>query len=189
MTQIVLVSTMWEELVADDGITRERELEDFHWRPLLERGSKLDRLTRSDPRDAWRIVEQLIRRNDTRALARLQEELLLLGSTLQNTHSGRTVQDSLQKALSEQKSSLKCLLAQRRKPDDPTFSKKLAKEYAKSEDQTRKAFEEIRKLKFDVGVEVAVLFCGRHHRAVSITDCVHCEFGIPFDTFSGRNQS
>jgi hypothetical protein len=189
MTQIVLVSTMWEELV-DDGISRERELKDLHWRPLLENGSKLDRLTRSDPRDAWRIVEQLIRRNDARAVSRLQEELLNLGSTLQNTHPGRTLQDSLQKALSEQKSSLKRVLAQSRKPCDPAQTKKLAKEYAKCEDQTRKAFEEIRKSKFDVGPEVSSLFCGKHSRAVSIAEtAIEFEFRVPADLLSGRDQS
>lgn len=166
MAQVVLVSTMWEELVLDDGMTREKELEEHYWKPLIERGSKLDRLTRSDPEDAWRIVSQLIRRNEAKAIARLQDELLSLGSTLQNSYTGRTLQESLHRALAEQKSSLRQVLAQSRGPSDPALSKRLAKEYTKCEEQTRKAFEEIRKLKYDIGVEISVVFCGKSNRAV-----------------------
>ncbi|KXN89088.1 hypothetical protein AN958_06289 [Leucoagaricus sp. SymC.cos] len=168
MTQIVLVSTMWEELMADDGLSRERELEQLHWKPLIEKGSKLDRLARSDPKDAWRIIEQLIRRNDTRAISQLQEELLNLGSALHDTHSGRVLQESLQKALADQRTSLKQVLAQSRRPSDPILSKKLVKEYSRCEEQTRKAFEEIKKLKYDVGPETLALFCGKATRATGV---------------------
>jgi hypothetical protein len=176
---------MWEDLMADDGVLREKELEECHWKPLIEKGSRLDRLTRSDPREAWRIVEQLIRGNDARAIARLQEELLHLGSTLQGTGTGIDLQDSLQRALSEQKSSLRHVLAQNRKPSDPQLSKKLAKEYARCENQTRKVLEDIRKSKFDIGAETSALFCTNKTRAVSI---VLCWVNGLIDSFSDRDQ-
>ncbi|KAJ3561368.1 hypothetical protein NP233_g10237 [Leucocoprinus birnbaumii] len=170
ISQVVLVSTMWEELMFDDGMSREKELQELYWKPLIDKGSKIDRLTRSDPDDAWRIVEQLIRRNDARAIAQLQEELLELGSTLQDTYPGRLLQDSLQRALAEQKTSLKQVLSQSRRSGDPALLKKLTKEYNRCEDQTRKAIEEIRKQKYDVGGEVTVVFCGETHQSVT-TQC------------------
>lgn len=168
LTQVVLVSTMWGELAIDDGMSREKELEEFYWKPLIERGSKLDRLSRNDSEDAWRIIGQLIRRNDLRAIARLQEELLILGSRLQNTHAGRMLQNSLRKALVEQKSSLKRVISQNQRPIDRGLSASLTKEYVGCENQTRKAFEEIRRSKFDLGAEISVIFCSKSNRAVCI---------------------
>jgi len=164
---------MWGELALEDGISREKELEELYWKPLIERGSKLDRLSNSDPEDAWRIIEQLIQRNDSRTIAQLQEELLNLGSRLQDTHAGKILQNSLQKALAEQKSSLKAVMSQNQRPLDPRLFTKLAREYTRCEDQTRKAFEEIRRSKFDLGAQISVIFCGKSSRAVCFI--LHCE--------------
>ena len=166
LTQIVLVSTMWSELALEDGISREKELEELYWKPLIERGSKLDRLSNNDPENAWRIIEQLIQRNDSRAIAQLQDELLNLGSRLQDTHGGKILQNLLQQALAEQKRCLKEIMSQNQRPMDPGVFKKLAREYARCEDQTRKAFEEVRRSKFDLGAQISVVFCGKPNRAV-----------------------
>jgi len=171
---------MWSELALEDGILREKELKELHWKPLIERGSKLDRLNNNDPEDAWRIIEQLIQRKDSRETAQLQEELLNLGSRLQDTHAGKILQNSLQKALAEQKSSLKEIMSQNQLSMDPRLFKKLAREYALCEDQTRKAFEEIRRSKFDLGAQISVIFCGKSNRAVGFI--INCEIQIIFHT-------
>lgn len=168
MTQVVLVSTMWEELVIDDGAIREKELRESLWKPLIEKGSKIDRLLSSDSGEAWRIVDQLIRRSDARAIKRLQEDLENLGESLLEECSGRVLQRSLEKALAEQREAVRQVLAQRRKPDDPVLTKKLMKEYTRSEEQTRKAFEEVRKAKVTIGKEILGVFCGKETRAVCL---------------------
>ncbi|KAF9450910.1 hypothetical protein P691DRAFT_725161 [Macrolepiota fuliginosa MF-IS2] len=168
MTQVILVSTMWEELVVDEGASREKDLEELFWKPLIDKGSRLDRLLAGDPKEAWRIVNQLIRRNDARGIERMQEDLKELEETLQESYAGRTLQNSLQKALAEQRTSLRQLLFQSQKGDDPALTKKLRKEYTRSEEQTRKTLEDIRKLKISVGREVMTVFCRKEIRAKAV---------------------
>lgn len=167
MTQVILVSTMWEELVFDEGASREKELEEIFWKPLIDKGSRLDRLSRSDPEEAWRIVNQLIRQNDTRAIQRMQEELKELELALQESYAGRMLLNSLQKALAEQRNSLRQLVFQNQKSDDPVLMKKLRKEYTRSEEQTRKTFEQIRKSHVTIGKEILTVFYEKETQAVS----------------------
>jgi hypothetical protein len=169
MTQIVLVSTMWDELVVlDDGSSREKELRECFWKPFIDKGSRIDRLLNShDPREAWRIVDQLIRQNDARSIKKLQQDLENLGESLLELCSGRTLQNSLERALARQREAVKQVLGiQKRRIDDSSVIKKSMKEYTKSEEQTRKALEDIRKAKVVIGSEILNVFCGKETHAV-----------------------
>ncbi|XP_006459381.1 hypothetical protein AGABI2DRAFT_65309, partial [Agaricus bisporus var. bisporus H97] len=170
MTQIVLVSTMWDELVVlDDGSMREKELRECFWKPFIDKGSRIDRLLNShDSREAWRIVDQLIRQNEARSIKKLQRDLEDLGESLLELCSGRGLQSSLERALARQREAVRQVLAQKRRPDDPAIIKKLMKEYNKSEEQTRKALEDIRKAKVVMGSEILNVFCGKETHAVGV---------------------
>ncbi|KAF9450922.1 hypothetical protein P691DRAFT_757794 [Macrolepiota fuliginosa MF-IS2] len=169
MNQVILVSTMWEKMRADIGAGREAELKDKFWKPLIERGSGVARLEKSDStEEAWSIVEKLIKQKEEREAVLLQEELVELGIKLNETQAGKTLYTGLQRLLADQRESLRSLLAQVEKSDDPALTKELKKEYARIEDQFQKTFEEVKKLKIPLGRRLMAFFFGKKARAKAV---------------------
>ncbi|KXN84711.1 Putative L-type lectin-domain containing receptor kinase I.4 [Leucoagaricus sp. SymC.cos] len=122
-THVTLVSTMWEKIDPAVGAKTEGQLRELLlWKNLIDKGSGVDRLQRSDPRDAWRIVNQLINRGTEREVL-LQEEIVDLERGRLN--GAKTFCTQQQKVLSDKKEALKSLLAQVEKSDDPKLKKKL----------------------------------------------------------------
>ncbi|KXN84716.1 hypothetical protein AN958_12143 [Leucoagaricus sp. SymC.cos] len=171
-TRVILVSTMWERVDPAVGAKREGQLREEFWKNLIDKGSGVDRLQRSDPKEAWRIVNQLINRGTEREKVLLQEEIVDLERRLNETEAGKTLYTQLQKMLSDQKETLKSLLAQVEKSDDPKLKKELEKEYKKIQDQFEKTFTEVAKLKIPLGRRIMMLFFGKraHAKAIKIAE-------------------
>jgi hypothetical protein len=171
MTQVRLVSTMWGKVKPDVGEGRERELREKFWKHFIEKGSEIDRLRDTRGEEAWRIVDRLIRDSKKRDAVLLQEELVELEKQLNETAAGKTLYSSLQKLLADQKESLRSLLAQVEKSNDPNLTKELKKEYAKINDQFQRTFQEVAKLKIPLGKRIMLFFFGKKTRAVGPLFC------------------
>ncbi|XP_006459410.1 hypothetical protein AGABI2DRAFT_191396 [Agaricus bisporus var. bisporus H97] len=168
MNQVRLVSTMWGKVKPEVGEERERELRDKFWRHFIDKGSKIERLKETKGEEAWRIVHQLIHDSKKREAVLLQEELVDLEKKLNETAAGKTLYTSLQKLLADQKESLRSLLAQVEKSNDPNLTKELKKEYARINDQFQRTFQEVSKLKIPLGKRIMLFFFGKKTRAKAI---------------------
>lgn len=169
MNQVILVSTMWQKIAPEVGVTREEELKSKFWKVLLDRGSKTDRLTDATSSEAWRIVEQLIKGKDEREVVLLQEELVELQKKLNETQAGKTIYTALQKALDKQREELKLLLTQVEKSDDPVLRNELKREYDRIEREFQETFEEAKKLKIPLTKRFIDFFFGKRSRAVGLS--------------------
>lgn len=174
MNHVILVSTMWGRVKADIGNQREQQLKENFWKPLIDKGSRVDRLKqppneRDWPAEAWRVVGQLVSESQKRDAVLLQEELVNLELKLNETEAGKTLYTSLQKLLADQKESLKSLLAQLEKSDsDPKLKKELEKEYKKIQSQFQKTFEEAKRMKVPIGRRIMMIFFGKKARAKAV---------------------
>ncbi|EKM78780.1 hypothetical protein AGABI1DRAFT_114372 [Agaricus bisporus var. burnettii JB137-S8] len=168
MTQVRLVSTMWGKVKPEVGEGRERELRDKFWMHFIDKGSKIERLKDTTKEEAWRIVDQLIRDSKKRDAILLQEELVELEKQLNETAAGKTLYTSLQKLLADQKESLRSLVAQVEKSNDPNLTKELKKEYARINDQFQRTFQEVTKLKIPIGKRIMLFIFGKKTRAKAI---------------------
>lgn len=166
--RVILVSTMWEKVKQEVGEARQKQLEGMFWKDLIEKGSNVDRLERSDTGEAWRIVEKMIVMDQEREKVLLQEEIVDLKLHLNETEAGKTLYTSLQKLLADQKETLKSLLAQVDKSNDQRLKKELQKEYKKIQDQFQKTFDEVDRLKIPLSRRIMVLLFGKRSRAKAI---------------------
>ncbi|KAF9442974.1 hypothetical protein P691DRAFT_779134 [Macrolepiota fuliginosa MF-IS2] len=166
MNRVILLSTMWPKIKPEVGIAREAELRNRFWAPLIERGSSIARLQDSNSaREAWNIIEALIKAQDDREAVLLQEELVDLEKNLNETQAGKTLYTSLQKLLDGQRESLKKLLEQVEDSRDPSLARELKKEYQRMERDFQKTFDEVKKLKIPLGKRILDFLFGKRARA------------------------
>jgi hypothetical protein len=86
MSNVVLVTTMWDEVNGVVAAQRERELYDTHWRPMLNNGMRTLRFDRSF-QCAWGIVDSILG-TDPCPVLDVQMELVDLQKPLSETKAG-----------------------------------------------------------------------------------------------------
>jgi hypothetical protein len=93
LRNVILASTMWENVDEAKAAERERELAENYWKEMIENGSKIARIS-SNPNDARRLVETFL--NKKTFVAQLQQELKS-GKTLIQTEAGAALRDEIEK--------------------------------------------------------------------------------------------
>jgi hypothetical protein len=87
LQNVILVTTMWDEVDESEGIYREDALREEYWRPMIASGAKLMRFDHT--RDsAWHIIDQL---SGMRRPLQLQREIVDNGKALHQTAAGRSL--------------------------------------------------------------------------------------------------
>ncbi|KXN84719.1 hypothetical protein AN958_12146 [Leucoagaricus sp. SymC.cos] len=168
MNHVILVSTMWSKVRQQVGEEREGELREQFWKPLITKGSRIDRLNPANRTEAWRIIDQLIKEREKRDAVLLQEEIVDLRRQLNETEAGKALYTSLQKLLASQKEALGTMLTEINNLKDPKLKKELEKEYKKTEAQFQKTFEDMRTMKIPLGKTILMFFFGKRTRAKAI---------------------
>ena len=87
LKNVVLVTTMWDEVEEEEGFNREKELSDNYWKSMIELGCHTARFY-NNAESAWDIISQL---QETQCTVLLQEELVDQGLELAETSAGRTL--------------------------------------------------------------------------------------------------
>ena len=85
LKNVVLVTTMWDEVDEEEGRNRETELSTTYWKSMIELGCHTSRFY-NDTRSAWDIVSQF---QDARCAVLLQVELVDKHLKLPETSAGR----------------------------------------------------------------------------------------------------
>lgn len=97
LKNVLLVTTMWDKVSQDEGMSRENELRnspDF-WKPLVDKKSKVLRHDRG-PASSYDIVQKIIR-GDTRVTLDIQRDMVDNNKSLAETAAGAEVQLEEQK--------------------------------------------------------------------------------------------
>ncbi|KXN84732.1 hypothetical protein AN958_12159 [Leucoagaricus sp. SymC.cos] len=170
MNQVILVTTMWGRVEKYIGEGREQELKDIFWRGLINKGSRVDRLDAATGEAAWRVVGELVqKRLEAHAEAvLLQEELVDNGIKLNETHAGKALYSDLQKKLAEQKDSMKSLLAQVEKSNDPHLTRELRKEYERLQREFDRTFTEAETLKISFIKKLLSVFANKKTKSKAV---------------------
>lgn len=145
MTQIILVTTMWQMVALETGEMREREFINEYWKVLIDKGSNVDRLRNATYEEAWAVVWSMLER-------RLKKEasgLVLLHEkqVIGELPAGVTSYTNLHERLIKKQELMNILLAQVENADDPYLKRELKKECQKIQrelDQTLKEAEELK---------------------------------------------
>ncbi|KAI6158373.1 P-loop containing nucleoside triphosphate hydrolase protein, partial [Pisolithus thermaeus] len=97
---VILVTTMWDEVTEEVGSAREEELRADFWRAMIALGSTTHRFERTTE-SAWKIINSLsVQPLASRRPLQIQSEMVDENLPLHRTAAGRTVLNSLNDLMS-----------------------------------------------------------------------------------------
>ena len=118
MKKVVLVTTMWNKGQTDSTLNlRERSLFNNYWKEMIDNGASTARFLNS-PDSAWKIIDLILKQRETEVLL-LQEELVDLKRTLNETQAGKTLYSYLQSLLADQRDTASSLVDAAREESNP----------------------------------------------------------------------
>lgn len=152
LSSVVLATTFWSKVTAQEGEQREKELSETtaFWGNLIAHGSKVFRQDR-DQESAEEIINYLVERRKDMVLD-IQREMVTEKKTLEQTSAGGEVQAELLRAqaeyerkLQEMRADMKEAMAER----DRAWQEEIKKSQRELEDRMRQDAEDRRKLEAD----------------------------------------
>ena len=156
--KVVLVTTMWDKIQRDPstGVRRENELFENYWKTMINYGASTARFSNT-PDSAWKIVDLILKEHETEVLL-LQEELVDLKRSLNETQAGKTLYSDLQRLLAEQRDTVRSLAEQARDESNPQLARQLEAELKRIQNDFDKTFSEIKNLKVPFGKSLMLFF-------------------------------
>jgi len=152
MTQIILVTTMWQRVALETGEMRERELINEYWKVLIDKGSNVDRLRKATYEDAWAVVWAMLEKK----LKKEASGLVLLHEkrAIGELPAGVTSYTNLHERLIKKQESMNLLLTQVENASDPYLKKELKKECQKIQRELDQTFKEAEELKQSIFTKI-----------------------------------
>ncbi len=164
--RVMLVTTMWDRIKrAEVGVKREAELKGKFWKDLIDKGAKVERFHASFE-SAWAIIGLLYQPLHQEVVL-LQEELANLNKHLSKTGAGKTLYNTLQKQLDEEKRLLKELYDEAERQDNPALAAELKNQYEQVRHRLDVTFREVQSLRIPMGWRIAQFFSFKKAKSVS----------------------
>jgi gas vesicle protein len=161
--KVVLATTMWDKVQQGTGERREKELFQNYWDKMITYGASTARFS-NNAKSAWEIVNIILKHHETEVLL-LQEEIVDLKRTLNETQAGKTLYTDLQRLLAEQRDTVRSLAEQAREESNPQLAQQLEAELKRIQKDFDKTFREIKDLKISFGKRLMSFF-GKKSRGV-----------------------
>jgi hypothetical protein len=125
---VILTTTMWDEVDEDTGVTREEELRGIYWKAMIDRGSSTGRF--KGTRDsAFCLIAPLLDEANTRNKLLLQKELVDLDLRLSETHAGQKLRSEIKQLAKQQQELLHQIREELKRPNNATSLQSLMEEY------------------------------------------------------------
>ncbi|KAF9489931.1 hypothetical protein BDN71DRAFT_1455374 [Pleurotus eryngii] len=161
--RVILVTTMWGRVKQDVGAKREDELKSKFWKDMIDKKAKVARFEASFG-SAWAIIGRVYEPLEREAVL-LQEELADLQKKLSETGAGKTLYNTLQKQLDEEKRLLKELYDEAERQDNPALAADLKNQYEQVRQQLEVTFKEVESLKIPFGRRILQFFSFKKARS------------------------
>lgn len=89
---VVLATTMWDLLGSriNGGKKREQRLKEEYWNIMVHHGAAVERFL-NDSDSAWTIIDNIVNRNDQKAVLQFQEETVVQKRPLLATAAGKAL--------------------------------------------------------------------------------------------------
>jgi hypothetical protein len=150
LRNVILVTTMWDEVDEEMGSQREKELIGKYWKAMIEQKSKVVRyLGTSD--SAWDIIDHFLQSSNQRHAVLLQREMVDMERQLCETKAGQTLYTALEIIVNKQQQTLKKIRAQSKEHADEKALNALRTEYEALRKQLIITVQEMQTLKLPLG--------------------------------------
>jgi len=98
---VILTTTMWDDVDEETGASREGELNGIYWKAMIDHGSSTGRF--EGTRDsAFRLIAPLLDNAFTRSKPLLQKDLAGLDLRLSEMHAGQTIRSQIKQFARQQ---------------------------------------------------------------------------------------
>lgn len=148
---VILTTTMWDEVDEETGEGRERELKTKYWRTMLERNSTTSRFLRTRE-SAFDIIEPLIEAANERSSVLLQNELVDMHKSLPATAAGQELFSAMGQLVSQREDLLRRIRHEMRQSNgDKMALEPLQEEHQKLQKSLQATVIEMRRLRLPLG--------------------------------------
>ncbi|KAI6038325.1 P-loop containing nucleoside triphosphate hydrolase protein [Pisolithus marmoratus] len=167
MSQVTLVTTMWDEVEPNVGDNRLKELKDNYWKTMISRGSRTFRCNDArgttmfgsedaggSPMDLLRLIVQRKKEQESMGQdeepgegeVRLQEEISNMKLEIQETAAGRQLCSRLEELAQRRMQTLRKIREETKRADERT-AQDLWREYAEVKNQLDSTLTQARELR------------------------------------------
>ena len=148
---VILTTTMWDEVDEETGEDREAELKTEYWRSMLERGSTTSRFLRTRE-SAFDLIDSLIEAANRRSSVLLQDELVVMRKSLPATAAGQELFSAMGKLVSQREDLLRRIRHEMKRSDgDKMTLEPLQEEHQKLQNSLKATVIEMRRLRLPLG--------------------------------------
>jgi len=148
---VILTTTMWDEVDRETGRLREEELKARYWRSMLDRNSTTSRFMNTRE-SALRLIEPLIDAANKRSSLLLQQEMVDLRNKLPETSAGARLFSETELLVKQRQEVLERIRnAMKHSNQDRTSLPALQEEYQRVKTQLDSTVNEMRKLRLPLG--------------------------------------
>jgi hypothetical protein len=150
LQNIILATTMWDEVDDNVGSQREKELMARYWKGMMAQGSKTVRYKNSAT-SAWDIIDHFLQVANVRYAVLLQEEMVDMEKQLRETKAGQALYGTLEILVKKQQDMLNKIRAETRRHADDAVLSALKEEYEDLRKQLQVTYDEMQTLKIPLG--------------------------------------
>ena len=146
MAQVVLITTMWDDVEDDIGDERLKELKSTYWKGMISCGSETFKYLNT-PQSAEELLKRIAGKSSERRHVLLQKEISEWKKELPETGAGQALHSRLEQLAEQRLQALKRLRAEQSKFTDARTTKELRKEYADLKAQLDETLKEVHALR------------------------------------------
>jgi len=184
---VILTTTMWDEVDEETGATREEELKGIYWKAMIDRRSSTGRFVGT--RDsAFHLIAPLLDDANTRNSLLFQKELADLDLRLSKKHAGQKLRTEIKQLAMQQHELLHRIQEELKRPNNATSLQSLMEEYEELKKPSVSLLTQIAELHVPLGRQLM--------NTIAITSTIkrnRCVYKIlisstPFETFVPPGQ-
>jgi hypothetical protein len=157
LQNIILTTTMWDEVDERMGSLRENELKAKYWKAMIDQGSKTVRYHNTQE-SAWEIIDQFLQTANRRYAVLLQHEMVDMEKQLRETQAGQALFGTLEVLVKKQQDMLQKIRVETKRHADETVLKSLKEEYEEIRKQLVTTMAEMQTLKIPLGKRLLRMF-------------------------------
>jgi hypothetical protein len=150
LQNVILTTTMWDEVDELTGQQRERELKAKYWKAMIDQGSKTVRYLNT-PDSALDIIDHFLQTANARYAVLLQEEMVDMERQLRETKAGQALFGTLEVLVRKQQEMLNKIREETKRHADEAVLSALKDEYEELRKQLEITVAEMLTLKISLG--------------------------------------
>ncbi|KDQ52989.1 hypothetical protein JAAARDRAFT_197776 [Jaapia argillacea MUCL 33604] len=150
LENVILTTTVWDEVDERTGSAREEELKSKYWSSMLAKKSRTSRFLNT-PQSAWAVLDPILRSAHEERAFLLRTEMGELRRTLPETSVGHGLFNTMEELLKKQQHVLRRLPEETIKSTDSDILETLTAEYCRLQREVGETMEQMKALQLPFG--------------------------------------